>query len=70
MTSPVPVINRREAQYAPKLQAGSGRGMIIESAEAVIYHLKHGTVNFPMVSIIYYPRPILNYLDLYLFNEA
>lgn len=42
-------INRRAAQYAPKMQAGSGNGVIADSIEAISYHLKNGSVNWPMV---------------------
>lgn len=44
----VPANKRREAQYAT-MQPGTGRGPIADSVDAVTYHLKNGSVNWPMV---------------------
>lgn len=44
-----PLVNRRAAQYAPKMQSGSGKGVLVESVNNIIFHLKNGNMNWPMV---------------------
>jgi len=41
--------NRREAQYAPKMREGAGRGVLADSWEATVHHLKNNSLNWPMV---------------------
>ena len=45
----VGTFNRREAQYAPKMQDGTGQGPLADAWDAVTYHIKNGSVNWPMV---------------------
>jgi uncharacterized membrane protein YfcA len=44
-----PIINRRAAQYAPKMQPSGGKGYVMDSINNSIYHLKAGNMNWPMV---------------------